>query len=422
MVCHSRAGGNPELALLFSLREYSARAGMTNRFYEIYAKFLFMKVALLTDADVFAGTERHVLDLAVALRDLPLKNGQAAPGVVLVCPVPSPIADRAKQANIPMIESPSSATGVLDIATLRILRRLLRSGRVDILHAHNGRTALHATLAGVLARRGKVVVTQHFLAPSHTSNRGLRAKVFLSAHHWVNARVAHFIAISRAVADEMLARNEAPPEQLTTILNALSAPDASTLKPISDVRSEWNLDPSTPLIVCAARLEEEKSVKTLVAAMAILKERNIAAHCVIAGEGAEKDALQSQIESAKLGANVRLLGFRNDVLSLMNAGEIFVLPSLAEPFGLVILEAMALGKPVVATNVGGPPEIVEDDATGVLVPPGDFVALADALAELISDSARREKFGISGRARYNELFRPERLAESVRTIYTQLMN
>ena len=394
---------------------------MTNRFYEIDAKFLFMKVALLTDADVFAGTERHVLDLAIALRNLPTKNGEAAPGVVLVCPVPSPIADRAKQANIPIIEIPSSAVGVLDKTTLRILRRLLRSGRVDILHAHNGRTALHATLAGVLARKGKVVVTQHFLAPSHTSNRGLKAKVSLSAHHWVNARVAHFIAISRAVADEMLARNEASPQQLTTILNALSAPDASTLKPVSDVRNEWNLDPSTPLIVCAARLEEEKSVKTLIAAMAVVKEKNIAAQCVIAGEGAEKEALQSQIESAKLGESVRILGFRNDVLSLMNAGEIFVLPSLAEPFGLVILEAMALGKPVVATNVGGPPEIVQDSATGVLVPPGDFVALADALSELISDSRRREQLGANGRARYDELFRPERLAESVREVYARVV-
>ncbi len=385
-----------------------------------------MKVALLTDADVFAGTERHVLDLAVALRDSPTENGAGvpenaiAPGVVLVCPVPSPIADRARLANIPIIPIPSSATGVLDVATLRILRRLLRSGRIDILHAHNGRTALHARLAGVLARRGKVVVTQHFLAPSHTSNQGLKAKVFGAAHHWMNARVAHFIAISRAVADEMLARGEAPESQLTTILNALSAPDESTLKPVPEVRAEWNLDPSTPLIVCAARLEEEKSVKTLIAAMAILKEKNIAAQCVIAGEGAEKEALQTQIKNANLSETVRLLGFRNDVLSLMNAGEIFVLPSLAEPFGLVILEAMSLGKPVVSTNVGGPPEIVKDGATGVLVPPGDFAALAEALAQLIADKSQREDFGAKGRARYDELFRPERLAHSVRKIYAQL--
>lgn len=375
-----------------------------------------MKVALLTDADVFAGTERHILDLAVALHNL-----KDAPAVVIVCPIPSPIADRAREANIPIIEIPSSAVGVVNKTTIRILRRLLRSGKIDILHAHNGRTALHATLARALAKRGEVVVTQHFLAPSHTSNRGLKAKVFGAAHHWVNAHIAHFIAISRAVENEMLARKEATIGQVTTILNALSAPDEATLKTVSTTRQEWDLKPDLPLIVCAARLEQEKSVQTLIAAMAILKKQGVAAHCVIAGEGAEKTALQSQIDQENLSQNVHLLGFRNDVLSLMNAGEIFVLPSLAEPFGLVILEAMALGKPVIATNTGGPPEIIDDGTTGILVPPGDANALAKALHTLIADKPVRDGFGQAGRERYNESFPPQRMASSVREIYARVV-
>src|SRR4051812_18563274 len=128
-----------------------------------------MNVALFTDADVFAGTEKHLLDLALALRET-----QDDVSVVLVCPVPSPLATRASEAAIPVIAvPPSSASGVLSGRTVRILRRHLRRGRFEILHAHNGRTALHAALATRLSGRGQVVVTQHFLEPAHTALHGL---------------------------------------------------------------------------------------------------------------------------------------------------------------------------------------------------------------------------------------------------------
>src|SRR5690606_28714085 len=108
-----------------------------------------MHVALLTDADVFAGTERHILDLAAALRQLP-----GAPEVCIACPQPSPLAERAQKAGIPIVPVASSATGVLHWPTVFQLRDILKKGQIEILHAHNGRMALHAALAKFLARRG----------------------------------------------------------------------------------------------------------------------------------------------------------------------------------------------------------------------------------------------------------------------------
>jgi glycosyltransferase involved in cell wall biosynthesis len=379
-----------------------------------------MRVALLTDADVFAGTERHILDLAVALKQLP-----DAPEVSITCPVPSPLADRAQNANIKTVAVAPSAVGVLHWPTVRVLRRLLQSHRVEILHAHNGRMALHATLAALLARRGKVIVTQHFLAPSQATRTGLKSKIFGVVHKFVNARAAHFIAISRAVEAEMKARQDAPSEKISTVLHALPDPlgagsTPGLLRTRADVRKELQIENDVPLIVCASRLEREKGVTTLLAAMALLQNENIAARCIVAGEGEERGALETLIAQQNLQTTVQLLGFRSDVLSLLRAGDIFVLPSHAEGFGLAVLEAMALSRSTVVPSAGGPPEVIQSGVTGVLVPPADAQALAEALRELIENPVRREAMGIAGRKRYETHFQPQRMARSVREIYERV--
>src|SRR3712207_3484298 len=112
-----------------------------------------MRVALFTDADVFAGTERHMLDLASGLRSQGVD-------VSIACPKPAPLFDKATANGIPVVAI--QKRGLVDWAAIRILRRLLRSGQIDIVHAHNGRTALASAIAISLARRGRCIATQHF--------------------------------------------------------------------------------------------------------------------------------------------------------------------------------------------------------------------------------------------------------------------
>src|SRR4051812_4058273 len=116
------------------------------------------KVLLFTDADVFAGTERHMLDLAQGLRDEGVK-------VTIACPKPAILADYAVAHGFPVLTIQKG--GLIDWPAIRILRRLLKSGHIDVVHAHNGRTALSAALAVHLARQGRCVQTQHFLEPGH---------------------------------------------------------------------------------------------------------------------------------------------------------------------------------------------------------------------------------------------------------------
>lgn len=371
-----------------------------------------MKVALFTDSDVFAGTERHMYDLAIALREQGV-------GVKVACPTPSPLAEKASAHGIDVIDIPKK--GFVDFSAAGRLKSLLRSGEIDVVHAHNGRTALSAAMAVRRSGKGRCVATQHFLEPGHTAHRGAKKMLFAMAHHWVNKRTSHLIAISDAVRTEMLARQEAPAAKITMIPNGIADPDQCKLRSVQDVRQELGIGTQTPLIVCAARLEREKDIPSLVSAVAQLKHRNPSSLCVVAGEGSQQEMLQHQIESLDVARSMRLLGFRNDVLSLVRAADAFVLPSLAEPFGLAILEAMALGKPVVATRAGGPVEIVVDGQTGYLVMPSQPIKLADAIARLLDHPDAARQMGHQGRARFEERFTAARMSQATLDVYSKVL-
>ena len=364
-----------------------------------------LRVVLLTDADVFAGTERHMLDLARGLSALGV-------AVTLACPSPAALEDAARREHLPTLTI--AKRGLVDWDAAQILARRLKSGETDIVHAHNGRTALAAALAVLLAGRGRCVMTQHFLTPNHATQRGPKAALSGAAHHWVVGQMSRILAISEAVREAMLARQEAPDSKITVVPNGITAPDPGNA---AETRQSLGIDADTPLLVCAARLEREKDVASLMSAVKIVRERVPGVRCLVAGEGAERSALDAQVQALGLEDSVTLLGFRADAPALMAAADVFVLPSLAEPFGLVLLEAMALGLPVVATRAGGPLEIIVDGKTGFLVPPSSPNALADALQTLLANPALARRMGESGQARFQALFTVSKMAQATLAAY-----
>ncbi len=366
------------------------------------------RVLLLTDADVFAGTERHMLDLAGALADLgvPVRVG---------CPAPSPLAEKVGMRGIEVVAIPKR--GMVDFAAVKRIAGMLRSGEIDIVHAHNGRTHLAAALAVSRAGRGACVATQHFLFPSRVGRRGPKAWLSAAAHRWTTHRTARIVAISDAVKRAALARRDATQQQLHTVLNGMMAPDPAALRPAAAIRADLGLPADAPFIFCAARLEQEKDVPTLIDAMKPVAAAFPAVHCFIAGSGQERASIEAQIARHGLSPHVHLLGFRDDVLSLIRAADIFVLPSAVEGFGLVVLEAMALGVPVIAINAGGPCEIVEPGVTGLLTPPKDSHQLASALQQLLTDPPLRQRFGSAGAERFRQHFTAARMACETLAVY-----
>jgi glycosyltransferase involved in cell wall biosynthesis len=367
-----------------------------------------LRVALLTDADVFAGTERHILDLARGLR------GEGV-NVRIACPSPAVLEDAARSEGIPVITIQKK--GLLNQEAANTLAGLLKSGELDIIHAHNGRSWLTAATAVSRAGVGRCIATQHFIEPNHATQKGIKAIISKTAHHWVTERTERIIAISQAVRQSMLDRHEAPSEKITVIPNGITAPEVSP-DAVIELRKSLNIEPDASLVVCAARLEPEKDIATLISAMARVVNEHPNAQCLIAGEGSQHAALEQQIGVMNLEKSVRLLGFRNDAHTIIAASDLFVLPSLAEPFGLVLLEAMSLGKPVVATRAGGPVEIVEDGVTGMLVSPKSPEEMAKVITNILFNQLISSKMSLFAAKRFADNFTVKRMAQDVHSIYS----
>ena len=369
-----------------------------------------MKIALLTDSDVFAGTERHMLDLAVELRAL-----KAEP--TLVCPSAGVLGKRGRSEGLPVLGL--EKRGSIDPAMVGQLARLWRSGEFDVLHAHNGRMALHAALAKATTRRGALVATQHFLIPARAGRSGMAGLAGRAVHGVAERGIQRHIAISHAVGDAMLARHETTLAKLRVVHNGIRDPQRLPLMERKETRARLGIQNTTPLIVCLARLEPEKGLHTLIEAMALVARDLPDAVCVIAGSGSLEEKLRESLIRLHLTRSVRLLGFVDDPLSLLVAGDLFVLPSTAEPFGLSLVEAMALGLPVVSTCAGGPLEIVHEGVTGRLTPPGESQLLAGAMLAILADHDRRAAMGRAARTAFLERFTAGRMAREMLATYRQ---
>ncbi len=317
--------------------------------------------------------------------------------------------------GIPVI--PIDRGRLLNWPAVRTLKRLLNDREIDLIHAHNGQTALTAALAVSLARRGRFVVTQHFLTPARAGRSGWRGAISSRVHRAVGIRAGGMIAVSEASRKEMIGRGDSTPDRITVVRNGIPEPELSGLLSREEARRTIGIDALAPLVLCAARLEPEKDVPTLVRAMSVVAAKLPDVKCLLAGDGGERDRINADIAALGLTNRITLLGFHPMVGVLMTACDLLVLPSVAEPFGLVLLEAMSHGRAVVATRAGGPLEIVEDGTTGLLVPPGDPSALAAAMIRLLLDRESCDQMGRQGFARMREEFTVARMARATARVY-----
>jgi glycosyltransferase involved in cell wall biosynthesis len=353
-----------------------------------------------------AGTELHVLTLIQSLQ----KRGVTS---MLACCGNGPLQQAAEAAGILTLSMPKR---FLSPSGWRLAREVIHRECIDILHAHNGRTKLFAVL--LQKRSGaKAIFTQHFLSPQSVDYRGPKKVLAGALHRWTGRRLEHTIAISNAVRQGVIQRHESLPERTSTVYNGISSSHRDDFSDPHTVHDILGVSPQEKIVLSAARLQKEKDLPTLVRAMAEVIKQIPLARCFIAGEGDLRDDLTRLISSLELSANVKLLGFRNDVPTLMNSCDVFVLSSPAEPFGLVVIEAMALKRAVVAVDAGGPREIIGHANCGVLVPPSKPEAMAAAIVRLLQNPSSAHDMGIAAYERFRQHFTADAMASSVLQIY-----
>jgi glycosyltransferase involved in cell wall biosynthesis len=230
------------------------------------------------------------------------------------------------------------------------------------------------------------------------------------------------IAISDHVARFTIARGVRQPSRVRRVYHGLETPVTDELeREGARIRRELGVAAGDFLVGNVGRLAPQKGQRHLIGAMPMLLARVPSAHALIAGGGDLEDYLRDLADEVGVAERVHVLGPRRDVPALMHAIDAFVMPSIWEGFGLVLLEAMAAARPIVASRVATIPEVVVDGETGLLVPPGDAAALAEALARLAASSDLRRELGERGRERLSREFSVEKMVGDTELLYRELV-
>lgn len=297
-----------------------------------------------------------------------------------------------------------------DIRQVRRLAALQQQWRPQVVHAHGYKAAMLAAVAG-----GRpLVVTFHNLWPPEAGSlarAGLRFAVGSSVRQ---------IGVSQAVLNSV----GAAVGELSTgevIPNSIEAAHFAELPARAAAREALGLPADAPVIGFAGRLTPVKGPHILLRAAASLVAGHSAVTVVLAGEGPLRGELEGQVHELGLAERVRFLGAAPDIRPLLAAADAWAIPSLAEGGGIVALEAMAAGVPLVASAVGGITESVVDGDSGLLAPPGDPAALADALQRVLADPALASRLSAGGRARARDWPGPEEMAGRVAAIYRSVV-
>ena len=340
------------------------------------------------------GSERHLLTLLPALAE------RGADPVFVGLDDPAWDAEPFyRELGVPAVRV--RAPRDVDPRLLLALRRELQRLRPDVVHTH----LVHADVYGALAARATVVSTKHNDDP-------FRLGPFRHVERALARRVSRVIAITQALARFTVERVGLPAEKVEVVHYGLDEPPPAWAE-----NRPLLLPEGARVLLAISRLTTQKGVDVAVRALAEVRREHADAVLVVLGEGEEREALERLARDLGVAEAVFLPGRAGDVADWLARAELFVHPARWEGFGLVLLEAMLVGRPVVASAVSAVPEIVVDGDTGLLVPPDDPAALARALARLLDDRDLAARYGDAGRERARREFSVDRMARRTLEVY-----
>ncbi|MEW6448453.1 MAG: glycosyltransferase [Bacillota bacterium] len=354
----------------------------------------------------FGGAERHILTLFKSV------NPQDAL-IEAACFFTAPFASLAREAGMRVTVLPMYSK--LDLGVARRLKEILTG--YDIVHTHGVR----ANLLGRLAARGTglpVCTTVHSFLSLDYPHPVTRIVNTLS-ERLTRRFTTRFIAVSDVLAAD-LEKKGVPRDKISVVYNGICL-DVDQGKPDRGLRARLGLPEGIPLIATVGRLHRVKGHRYFVAAAAEVLKQYPQARFLIIGSGPERPELERQIKTLGLEGRVMLTGFVKEVMHYYPEFTALILPSLAEGFGLVVLEAFLHMTPVVATRVGGLIEVVRDGETGFLVPPADAGALAEAVCRVIADPVAAKEMAARGRDFVKREFSAARMAAETVAVYRDLL-
>jgi glycosyltransferase involved in cell wall biosynthesis len=293
------------------------------------------------------------------------------------------------------------------------LIRYLRRNRIQMVHSYGTYPNIFAVPTAKLAGVPVVIAS--------IRDRG---DILSPWQRWLQklvCRLADCVLVNASSIRDTLIEQGYRDDNIIVIPNGVLPSKRTSLRDSAELRAELGLPVAAPVVILFSRLNRMKGIEYfLESAVAVLKQFPDIKF-VIAGDGANRPELEAYAAKLGIASNVLFTGFRTDLPDLLREADISVLPSLSEGLSNSLLEAMSAGVPVIATNVGGNPEIVEDGVSGILVPVRDSAALAEAMVRMFANPELRKAMGAAGRKRIATTFSMERSLESVERLYEKLI-
>lgn len=317
--------------------------------------------------------------------------------------------------GIPVVSYPiRSLHGLRTMKEQLRFARDLRSERTQIVHAFNFYPNVFAIPAARLACVPVIIATLRDMGDLWTPMQR-------RAQRWV-CRMAHRVVANADAVREQALKDGYEPEKVCVIHNGLDLAKFASAPDHLHQREALGLPPHVPVVAVFSRLNNEvKGISCFLEAAARSALVHPDARFLVVGDGPLRADLEALAERLGLGNRVRFTGFRSDVGETMAAVSISVIPSQSEGLSNVLLESMAASLPVIATSVGGTPEVVENEQSGLLVPPRDPVALGRAIGSLLDDPARAAALGRAGRRRVEQRFQLGRMVGETESLYDDML-
>ncbi|MBI5195238.1 MAG: glycosyltransferase family 4 protein [Nitrospirae bacterium] len=339
-----------------------------------------------------------------------LKFAERGHKVLIACQEGSKISEKAKEAGfsvyIVRMEYPIAPLGVGRFF------KIVKDEKVDIIHTHSSKDSWLAGIAGRISGT-PVVRSRHLTTPV-----GQNCLTVFVYRHLCDI----IITSGMHIRNTLITRNKLNPEKIVSIPAGVDTEKFNLNISGDKIRTELQLENSYPVVGTVAILRHWKGHRFLLDAVQRVAAVLPQVKFIIAGDGPQWNNLHEQIRSLGIERHVIMTGFRNDVPEIMSALDIFILPSVAsEATSQVIPQALAVGKPVIATDAGGLSEIIEDGVTGLLIPPKDSGAIADAIIRMAKNKEEAEGMASRGRKKILEGYTFKKMIEDTEKVYYQVL-
>lgn len=363
-----------------------------------------LRILHITHSLNIGGLERVVVDLAKGFK----KNGH----FVSICCLDGkePLGEEAEKAGVKVF-SLNKKSGIRWGLPFRIARMIKEEG-INVVHTHNEAGLIYGAAAAILAKVPNIVHTEHGKEPNYYNKRILQL-----AERFLLKKVKHVVVVSVDLKNKMASSTKINKDKILVIPNGIDiksfqCPELGEIK-----RKELGISSDNFVIGNIARMVPLKNHKFLIAIFKELLKDFPKLKLVLVGDGLLKRELEIYSEANGLSNSVMFLGERKDIAELLSAFDLFILPSLTEGVSITLLEAMASGIPIVASKVGGNPEIIENERTGLLIPLSENIRWIETIKSLIKNENRRRDISKRAKNFVTEQFSIETMVENYEEIY-----